>query len=57
MTRYPTDEEAYQAGRWAREAGRGIDSCPEYGQGERAYQARKAWREGWAEAGPKGRGK
>jgi len=57
MTRYPTDEEAQQAGRWAREAGRGIDSCPEYGQGERAYQARKAWREGWAEAGPKERAK
>lgn len=57
MSRYPTDEEARQAGRWAREAGRGLDSCPEYGLGEEACRARKAWRAGWAETGPKGSAK
>jgi hypothetical protein len=57
MTRYPTDEEAEEFGRRARERGDGLDACPEYGMGEEAYRARKAWRKGWAEAGPKGRGK
>lgn len=52
IPRFPTDDEAREAGRNARERGRGMDTCPEYGMGEEAYRARKAWRLGWAEGKP-----
>lgn len=45
---YTTDQ-AYQAGRWAREAGRSPASCPMYAMGDEGMRLREAWRKGWAE--------
>lgn len=39
----------HQFGRWAREAGRGIGSCPLYGITTEATQLRAEWRAGWNE--------
>lgn len=38
-----------QFGRWAREAGRGINSCPGYGITDEAAGQRTEWRAGWSE--------
>ncbi len=38
-----------QFGRWAREAGRGINSCPGYGITDEASDQRTEWRAGWNE--------
>ena len=38
-----------QFGRWAREAGRGINSCPGYGITDEAAGQRTEWRAGWNE--------
>lgn len=38
-----------QFGRWAREAGRGINSCPGYGITDEASDQRTEWRAGWSE--------
>ena len=40
-------QQAYQAGTWARESGRGIDSKPMYGQTEECAELRKEWERGW----------
>lgn len=42
-------QQARVAGGWAREAGRGIESCPTYAIGEQGAPYRQAWRDGWAE--------
>lgn len=42
-------DQAREAGRWAREAGRGIETCPTYAIGQQGYEMRAAWRSGWAE--------
>ena len=46
---YTTDQ-AYQAGRWAREANRPPSSCPMYAMGDDGMKLREGWRKGWAEA-------
>lgn len=38
---------AYQAGRYARQAGRGLESCPRYGITPEARQEVAQWRRGW----------
>lgn len=38
-----------QFGRWAREAGRGVNSCPGYGITDEASDQRIEWRAGWSE--------
>lgn len=40
-------DQAYIAGGWAREAGRGIDSCPTYMPGAGGQEFRDAWKRGW----------
>jgi len=40
-------EQARIAGGWARENGRGIDTCPTYAIGEQGEPYRRAWKEGW----------
>ncbi len=42
---------ARQAGRWAREAGRPITSCPMYAMGALGRAWRDAWCAGWKEGG------
>lgn len=44
-----TTEQAYQAGRWAREANRPPSSCPMYAMGDDRMLLREAWRKGWAD--------
>ena len=50
MTR---QEQAYQAGQWAAEEGRGIDKRPQYGMGQEFEPLRKAWERGWTETNVK----
>jgi len=38
---------AYQAGRYARQAARGLDTCPRYGITPEARQEVAEWRRGW----------
>ena len=38
-----------QAGRYARQAGRGIDTCPLFGITPEARLEVRAWQEGWME--------
>jgi hypothetical protein len=38
---------SYQAGRYARQAARGEDSCPRYGIHPEARQQVAEWRRGW----------
>lgn len=38
---------AWEAGRWAAEAGRGIETCPLFSMGELGKAWRDAWRTGW----------
>lgn len=44
MTR---QEQAYQAGQWARQEGRTEAAMPLYGPTEECMVLRKKWREGW----------
>ncbi len=39
----------HQFGRWAREAGWGIGTCPHYGITDEAAEQRREWRGGWNE--------
>ena len=39
----------HQFGRWAREAGRGIETCPHYGITDEAAEQRRERRGGWNE--------
>lgn len=45
----PTLEQARQAGRFARDAGRSVGTCPKYGMGEDAAAQRSAWLAGYYE--------
>jgi len=38
---------AYQAGRYARQAGRGLESCPRYGITPESRDEARAWQQGW----------
>lgn len=40
-------DQARVAGGWARENGRGIETCPTYALGEQGEPYRKAWKAGW----------
>lgn len=40
-------QQAENAGASARRAGRGIDTCPRYGNGEAARIQAEAWRNAW----------
>lgn len=42
-------DQAYQAGRFARQAARGIDTCPRYGITPDARLLVERWKEGWAD--------
>ena len=46
MSRITTDD-AYQAGRWARESRRDLSRCPMYEMGDNGQKLREAWRKGW----------
>lgn len=43
----PTPEQANQAGRYARQASRGRDTCPRYGITPDARVLRDQWYAGW----------
>ena len=49
MTRDQQLTQARQSGRYAREAGRPISSCPLYGITSDATDLRKAWQRGYQE--------
>lgn len=40
-------EQAYASGRFARQAGRGIDACPRFGITPEAQQLVERWKSGW----------
>lgn len=43
----PTPDQAYQAGQFARQAGRGREACPRYGITPDARALRVQWQAGW----------
>ena len=49
-------EQAYIAGGWAREAGRGMETCPTYMPGDGGRPARDAWKRGWNDMDKKMKG-
>lgn len=49
-------EQAYIAGVWAREAGRGMETCPTYMPGHGGRPARDAWKRGWNDMDKKMKG-
>lgn len=49
MATYDNPIPPHQFGRWAREAGRPMSSCPLYGITEEDRAKREEWRAGWNE--------